>query len=52
MQLLEMLESSEVEHIIKLYVALGRCYTQILDPKASIKAYQTALNVSTDLHFE
>lgn len=49
MQLLEKLESSEVEHIIRLYVALGRCYTQILDPKSSIKAYQTALNVCKDV---
>jgi hypothetical protein len=46
MQLLGKLESSDVEHIIKLYVSLGRCYTQILDAKESIKAYQTALNVS------
>lgn len=42
--LLEKLESSDVEHLIKLNVALGRCYTNILDPKESIKCFQTALN--------
>jgi len=44
MNLLEKLESSDVEHLILLNVALGRCYTNILDPKESIKAFQTALN--------
>jgi tetratricopeptide (TPR) repeat protein len=42
--LLENLESSDVEHLIKLNVALGRCYTNILDPKESIRCFQTALN--------
>lgn len=46
MQLLETLNSSDLEKIIRLNVSLGRCYTQILDPKESIQAYQTALNVS------
>jgi hypothetical protein len=46
MQLVEKLEPCDIEHIMKLNVAMGRCYRNILDPKESIKAYQTALNVS------
>lgn len=42
--LLGSLESSDVEHLIKLNVALGRCYTNILDPQESVKCFQTALN--------
>ena len=42
--LLESLNSSDVEHLIKLNVALGRCYTNILDPQESFKCFQTALN--------
>jgi tetratricopeptide (TPR) repeat protein len=41
---LDQLDSSDIEHLIKLNVALGRCYTNILDPKESIRAFQTALN--------
>ena len=47
MQLLEELESDDVELLIKLNVALGRCYTNLLEQKESVNAYQTALNVST-----
>lgn len=45
MNLLENLDSSDVEHLIRLNVALGRCYTNILDSKESSRAFQTALNL-------
>ena len=45
-QLLGELKSSDVGHLIRLNVALGRCYTNVLNQKESVKAYQTALNVS------
>ena len=45
-QLLGSLQSSDVEHLICLNVALGRCYTNVLNQKESVEAYRAALDVS------
>jgi tetratricopeptide (TPR) repeat protein len=41
--LLSALKSVDIEYLIKLYVALGRCYSNMLEPKESITCFQTAL---------
>jgi hypothetical protein len=46
-QFVEQIDVTDLECLISLHVALGRCFSLILDPIASTNSFQTALNVSS-----